>query len=113
MARRAGSDEAARLFQSIAEGPWRECGGRYGEAVALKASVAPKTTTQGLAALDAWWRGDLPGLVHEQKCLSAAQLCKAVEWKLKRGKLHGILWDEEVFGERILSALTLRPLSPC
>lgn len=86
MSRRPGSDAAAELFASDDAMRWAECLDRYGEAVSLKAGVAPKTTTSGLVALDAWFINELPVIIAKHKCLSSTQLCKAVEWKLKRGE---------------------------
>ena len=62
MSRRPGSDAAAELFASDDAMRWAECLDRYGEAVSLKAGVAPKTTTSGLVALDAWFINELPAI---------------------------------------------------
>jgi hypothetical protein len=66
---------------------WAAATNRYDEAVALKASVAPKTTTKDLCQLDEWWRTALPALFAAQGHLTAEQLVRAVDWKLKRGTI--------------------------
>ena len=86
MARRPGSDAAGKLFASSDVASWVTALGGYPEAVACKAGVAPKTTTKDLVKLESWWRDELPTLIKTQGFLSSDQLCKTVEWKLKRGR---------------------------
>ena len=85
MALRPGSDAAVELFKSSDVAAWTAASDRYAEAVALKASVAPKTTTKDLCQLDVWWRTALPALIAAQGHLTSEQLVRAVDWKLKRG----------------------------
>ena len=86
MARRPGSDAAGKLFASSDVASWVTALGGYPEAVACKAGVAPKTTTKDLVKLESWWSDELPTLIKTQGFLSSDQLCKTVEWKLKRGR---------------------------
>lgn len=88
---RPGSDAARNLFLHGTPGQWNSATAAYEEAVGLKAAVAPKTTTNGLVELDVWWREELPQLVKSQGCLTSAQLIRAVEWKLKRGKFRPLM----------------------
>jgi len=87
MSQRPGSGAAITLFQSSDIAAWTTAIHRYNEAVALKASLKPKTTTKDLCKLDVWWRETLPELIATQGHLTADQLVSAVDWKLKRGTL--------------------------
>jgi hypothetical protein len=84
MTLRPGSPAAVNLFSSTELPEWSEAYESYDEAVSKKAAVAPATTTKGLEEINRWWL-ELPATIYSQGYITSAQLCKVMEWKLKRG----------------------------
>ncbi len=82
---RPGSDRARALFEHTDNAAWVSALGSYATAVDLKAAVAPQTTTKGLVGLDKWWRETLPASMEQKGRLTSKELCKVMEWKIKRG----------------------------
>ena len=80
-------DYGQPLWESDDLGRWADALERYEEAVAFKAARSPNKTTKGLKNLDKWvrdWRPSANGI-------SADELQRCVEWKLKRGKFRPLM----------------------
>lgn len=88
--RPAGSKEARVLFECTDLSLWTQCLSVYPEAISLRADQAPLTTTKGLIPLDLWWREELPSIVAK-KYITSQELCRVVEWKIKRGKFRPLM----------------------
>lgn len=62
----------------------------YDEVLEAKASTLKKVDKKTLIDLDNWYQHELPVAIQERKikCITHAELCKLMKWKLMRGKFR-------------------------